>query len=123
MNKLLDHYGMLLDEVDTWFRRCLDLYPDLIACHHGCSECCRGLFDITLLDAYFLKRGFDKLSDDLKTELVQKATQRLKLKKGWGLHHFPKYRTCPEGDTASETAVNNKSIIYRTLAIEWNPGR
>ncbi len=77
INTLLDHYGKLLSEVDGWFRRCLELHPELIACHNGCSECCRGLFDITLLDSFYLKRGFDALPELQKTDLVQTASRRL----------------------------------------------
>jgi len=79
MNVLLVRYGELLGEVDTWFRRCLELHPDLIACRNGCSECCRGLFDITLLDALYLRRGFDKLPGQLKKEIVRAASLRLEL--------------------------------------------
>ena len=77
MNALLDRYGELLGEVDDWFRRCLEQHPGLIACRNGCSECCRGLFDITLLDALYLKRGFDRLPEPLKTELAREASRRL----------------------------------------------
>ncbi|MFZ4856275.1 MAG: YkgJ family cysteine cluster protein [Desulfuromonadaceae bacterium] len=77
MNNLLDRYGELLLEVDGWFQRCLDQHPDLIACRNGCSECCRGLFDITLLDALYLKRGFDALPDQQKSGLIRSAFRRL----------------------------------------------
>jgi len=77
MNAILDRYGELLREVDAWFQRCLEQHPELIACRNGCSECCRGLFDITLLDAYYLRRGFDKLSEPLKAEIVKAASRRL----------------------------------------------
>jgi Fe-S-cluster containining protein len=77
MNTLLDRYGKLLGEVDAWFRRCLEQHPDLIACRSGCSECCRGLFDITLLDALYLKRGFDMLPEPLKADLERGASRRL----------------------------------------------
>ncbi|NTV48307.1 MAG: YkgJ family cysteine cluster protein [Geobacteraceae bacterium] len=77
MNVILDSYGALLGEVDAWFRRCLEQHPDMIACCNGCSECCRGLFDITLLDAFYLKLGFDKLSESLKTEILKGASRRL----------------------------------------------
>ena len=79
MNALLERYGTLLGEVDTWFQHCLKQHSNSIACRNGCSECCRGLFDITLLDAFYLKSGFDKLSESLKAEIVKKASQRLKL--------------------------------------------
>ena len=77
MSELLDRYGALLLEVDNWFQRCLEQHPDLIACRNGCSECCRGLFDITLLDALYLRRGFDALPEPLKTGLVQASFRRL----------------------------------------------
>lgn len=77
MNDLLDRYGALLREVDVWFQRCTELYPELIACRTGCSSCCRGLFDITLLDAMYLKRGFDGLSGEHKPEIEAAAIRRL----------------------------------------------
>ena len=79
MNTLLDRYGALLCQVDDWFQRCLERYPELIACRNGCSECCRGLFDITLLDAVYLKRGFDRLSVSTITAVTKAATRRLEL--------------------------------------------
>lgn len=77
MNELLERYGALLGEVDTWFQHCLEQHPELIACRNGCSECCRGLFDITLLDAFYLKSGFDKLPESEKTKIVRAASRRL----------------------------------------------
>ena len=77
MKELLDRYGALLGEVDSWFRRCLEKHPNLISCRSGCSECCRGLFDITLLDAFYLKRGFDKLPESIKVKNLKVASQRL----------------------------------------------
>lgn len=79
MKALLDRYGALLGEVDAWFQRCLEQHPELIECRNGCSECCRGLFDITLLDAFYLRRGFDRLSEPLKTTIVKVASGRLEL--------------------------------------------
>lgn len=77
MDALLDQYGALLGEVDIWFQRCLERHPDLIACRNGCSACCRGLFDITLLDAYYLRRGFTSLPEPIKNDLFLKASRRL----------------------------------------------
>jgi Fe-S-cluster containining protein len=77
MNDLLDRYGDLLREVDAWFGHCLLLYPDKISCRNGCSECCRGLFDITLLDAWYLKAGFEQLPESQKNTIIKAATRRL----------------------------------------------
>jgi Fe-S-cluster containining protein len=77
MKTILDAYGTLLAEVDGWFHRCLERYPDDIACASGCSSCCRGLFDITLLDALYLQRGFAQLSESQQAVLRHAAEQRL----------------------------------------------
>ena len=77
MNELLDRYGMLLGEVDAWFNACSRRYPEQIRCHGGCSSCCRGLFDITLLDAFHLKRGFDQLPEELRLAITAAANKRL----------------------------------------------
>ena len=78
MNNLLQRYGDLLCEVDGWFDGCIVSHPQQITCHTGCSSCCRGLFDITLLDALFLKRGFDRLDESLKNSIKDNANERLK---------------------------------------------
>ena len=78
MTDLLERYGSLLREVDAWFRACSARYPDQIRCHSGCSFCCRGLFDITLLDAFYIKRGVDQLPDSQRLKIIAAANKRLK---------------------------------------------
>jgi Fe-S-cluster containining protein len=97
MNDILDQYGDLLQEVDLWFEACLTRHSESIACHRGCSECCRGLFDITLLDALYLKRGFEKLPEFVQQAVQIKSAGRLKelsehwpdFTRPWTLNHIP----------------------------------
>jgi Fe-S-cluster containining protein len=77
LNHLLDQYGALLAEVDVWFSGCCAHYSPMISCHDGCSACCRGLFDITLLDAMYLRRGFDVLPEPGKTAITHLAFRRM----------------------------------------------
>jgi len=74
---MLDSYRELLNEVDAWFQRCSLLAHEHIACQRGCSACCRGLFDITLLDAFLIKDGFTRLPLDIQRQVEQTAHQRL----------------------------------------------
>jgi Fe-S-cluster containining protein len=76
-NDILEQYSSLLSEVDKWFDRCLSKYPSEIMCVKGCCECCRSLFDITLVDAVFLKSGFDMLPDGVRNLVAAKAEERL----------------------------------------------
>ena len=78
MQTILDRYLQLLEEVDAWFNQCLELVGcSSIACSSGCTGCCRGLFDITLLDAFLLKTGFDGLENDIRKAVLAKAEDRL----------------------------------------------
>ena len=84
MKHILKQYGALLATVDGWFSRSVSAAGGEIACKEGCSGCCRGLFDITLLDACFLKSGFDILDETLKKNVLRKANERLAgIKAAW----------------------------------------
>ena len=90
MQALLDRYGSLLGEVDDWFAGCLGRHGDRISCNRGCSDCCRGLFDITLLDALYLRAGFDLLPDAVQRGVRLKARARLdSLSRGWPAFGYP----------------------------------
>ena len=97
VNDILDRYESLLGEVDGWFETCLSRHAGLIACRQGCSACCRGLFDITLLDAVCLKRGFDRLPVSVQQAVQLKAVAPLvelsehwpEFARPWTLNHIP----------------------------------
>ena len=100
MNDILDEYGRLLEKVDRWFGRSMAHAGERIRCAAGCAECCRSLFDITLIDAAFLKRGFDQLDEQTKRQVLTRCRTRLTtLKQAWPEFDVPyllNYR--PEDD-------------------------
>ncbi len=77
VHTLLTPYRALLHEVDDWFQRCCLAVGEQIACHRGCSDCCRGLFDITLLDAYLVHDGFERLPASVRKRVGQVAHRRV----------------------------------------------
>lgn len=77
MTEILSAYKKLLSEVDAWFSRCSQLYPDRIACTKGCSECCRSLFDITILDAALLQSAIERLPEAVRSNVRSRAEERL----------------------------------------------
>jgi Fe-S-cluster containining protein len=74
---ILAAYGDLLASVDGWFNRCVKSAGSHITCHTGCSGCCRGLFDITLLDACYLASGFEQLEPLQRERVLAKCLTRL----------------------------------------------
>jgi len=135
MNDILDRYGSLLGEVDRWFDGCLSRHSEDIVCHHGCSECCRGLFDITLLDALYLKRGFDLLPLAVQQAVQEKASARLEdlaaewpdFKRPWMLNHIPEEQwdaMMPEEDETSCPLLSDSGAClvyaYRPMTCRLN---
>jgi Fe-S-cluster containining protein len=85
LQTLIDAYRGLLGEIDAWFDGSLQAAPPgMLACRKGCSACCRGLFDITLLDAFLLRQGFAQLSAHVRDEVLDRCRPRLgELQQRW----------------------------------------
>ena len=84
INDILATYGQRLASIDQWFNACQEQFPEQIRCGQGCSGCCRGLFDITLLDAWYLKAGFDRLPEEMRKVPLTRAHGRLdELRRLW----------------------------------------
>jgi Fe-S-cluster containining protein len=101
-------YGELLGEVDCWFTNCLQSGAGSLACRGGCSACCRGLFDITFLDAWLLKEAFARLAKDVQAQVLNRCQSRLeelvnrwpKLREPYFLNGLPEeeWTAMPEED-------------------------
>lgn len=74
---ILNHYRQLQQQVDLWFAGALQQFPAAIQCARGCAQCCRGLFDISLLDAWVLQQGFARLPAAVRQTAKAKAQVRL----------------------------------------------
>ncbi len=105
---LIQAYQQLLQSYDGWFSGVLDRYPEAISCRKGCSQCCRGLFDISLLDAWVLQQGFARLPAALRRQVKARCAARLvELQQRWPglrspyfLNNLPDegWTAMPEGD-------------------------
>lgn len=90
MNTILGEYRGLLTDVDQWFGRSIIQSGERIRCAAGCAECCRGLFDITLLDAALLKQGFDRLDGETRERVLVQCRERLVgLRRLWPAFDLP----------------------------------
>lgn len=77
MDRIITQYRCLLETADSWFASCLSQFPDEIACGRGCSACCRGLFDINILDAIVLRRGLESLPENIRHEVSARSEKVL----------------------------------------------
>lgn len=105
---LLRHYRRLQQQVDLWFAGVLQQFPEEVQCARGCAQCCRGLFDISLLDAWALQQGFSRLPASQRRSAQIKSEARLaQLQQRWPQLQSPYFLNAlpdegwtemPEGD-------------------------
>ena len=52
-------YEALSKTADDIFNKVKDEYPQEVRCAQGCADCCHALFDMTLIEALYIKHHFD----------------------------------------------------------------
>ena len=89
LNKILSEYRVFLETVDRWFDRCVAIAGPAIKCRRACAACCRGLFEISLLDARLLQEGFSLLGKAQREKPLEQARKRTaQLQRQWpGFRH------------------------------------
>ena len=69
-----DKYKALVDQADAVFKKVQEEYNECVACKVGCSDCCHALFDLTLIEAMFIKSQFDKIiAKEQREKLIERA--------------------------------------------------
>ena len=123
---LLNQYRALLGSVDAWFGRCRQLAGGAIRCAEGCSGCCRGLFDISLLDARLLQEGLAQLAPAVREAVLERCRPRLaELARRWpGFAHpyllnaLPdeEWTEMPEGDETPcpLLGADGRCLVYQS---------
>ena len=67
-------YEALVQMVDAVFDRVKEEYPKEVFCREKCSDCCYAIFDMTLIEALYIKDRFlKKFSGKEKNDLIQIA--------------------------------------------------
>ncbi|MBE0500897.1 MAG: YkgJ family cysteine cluster protein [Desulfuromonadales bacterium] len=84
MQDIIEQYRFLLETVDAWFNQSQQRFSQEIHCRSGCSGCCRGFFDITLLDAALVSYGYQQLAAPQRKIIHARALSRLsELQRRW----------------------------------------
>jgi Fe-S-cluster containining protein len=71
-----DKYKAIVDQVDAVFKRVHEEHQDCVRCRVGCSDCCHALFDLSLIEALYIKGQFDKIfKDSARALIVERANE------------------------------------------------
>lgn len=57
---VFNKYEALRKDVDAIFSTMTERYPQCVTCHPACSDCCHALFDLSLVEAMYLNKAFNK---------------------------------------------------------------
>jgi Fe-S-cluster containining protein len=67
-------YRHLVEQVDAAFDKIQTAYDDCVNCKVGCADCCYALFDLSLVEALYIKNEFDvKISGELHEKIIERA--------------------------------------------------
>lgn len=71
-----EKYKALVDQVEAVFKKVEQEYNECVACKVGCADCCHALFDLTLIEAMFIKGQFDKIIPlEARKDIIEKANE------------------------------------------------
>lgn len=65
-----EKYKAIVDQVDAVFKKVQEEHQECVRCRVGCSDCCHALFDLTLIEALYIKAQFDKVFKDSPRAIV-----------------------------------------------------
>ena len=71
-----DKYKAIVDQVDAVFKKVHEEHQDCVRCRVGCSDCCHALFDLSLIEALYIKAQFDKIfKDSARALIIERANE------------------------------------------------
>jgi Fe-S-cluster containining protein len=71
---IFEEYESLVRKVDQAVGRVHTAYPAEVRCRPGCSDCCFAVFDLTLVEAFYLNAHFHwELSETLREKIIGRA--------------------------------------------------
>jgi Fe-S-cluster containining protein len=116
MKKIIGKYSQFLEHTTEQFG--VASKKNNVKCKRGCHECCAsGFFDITLLDALYIRENLKKIPGNIRNHVVNKANEQLDVleKKGAFLRKDPLLKTL-----AAIDSISRRSAIMGCPALDDN---
>jgi Fe-S-cluster containining protein len=75
-DKFFQQYEDVVQQVENTFEKVKNEYNDCVNCKVGCADCCHALFDLTLIEALYVKAKFDATyQGEEKEALLERANR------------------------------------------------
>jgi len=75
IDSLIQQYAALLEDVDHQFKYAMQKVPE-IPCKTNCIECCKQLFPLSIIEAYYINEGFRQLDNITREEIKKEALEK-----------------------------------------------
>lgn len=76
LTHFFNKYETLSETANLVFARVKKENPDCVNCRIGCADCCYALFDLTLIEALYINKQFNKkFQGKEKTELLERTNK------------------------------------------------
>jgi Fe-S-cluster containining protein len=116
MNRIIKKYEKFLERCNAVFARAASKHG--VGCKRGCHECCSvGFFDITLLDAIYLRSSLKRVPAPVREKVLARANEQLDIleKKKAFSRKDPLLKTLPAIDS-----ISRRSAKMRCPALDDN---
>jgi Fe-S-cluster containining protein len=69
-----EKYRHLVEQVDAAFNKIETAFDDCVKCKVGCADCCYALFDLSLVEALYIKNEFNaNFSGEQRSKVIERA--------------------------------------------------
>ncbi len=75
-DRYFEQYEALVKQADAVFDKLKAEYGECVKCKLGCSDCCYALFDLTLVEALYIKSKVDKMFEGADLEAILDRANR-----------------------------------------------
>ena len=69
-SKFFQQYEDLVGQVELAFDKVKHEYNDCVKCKVGCADCCHALFDLTLIEALYIRSKFDDSFEEAAQQII-----------------------------------------------------
>lgn len=76
LESFFKQYEDLIEQVNAAFEKVKSEYDQCVACKVGCADCCYALFDLTLVEAMYIKSKFDAMGEgEARKDILERANK------------------------------------------------
>ena len=76
LSPYFDKYKAIVDQVDAVFKKVKEEHKECVRCKLGCADCCHALFDLTLIEALYIKSQFDAVfQEEARSLIIERANE------------------------------------------------